>query len=142
YDFLYRTGPLGWSQSSRTASIGTSLGSIKVHRTPELAKRQKQLADNISYFDKHIDSPQRGNRLHIKVIEVGENDRAVALSKAMYQAGFYCSAVFFPIVPKGKAGIRLMLRGDMSSKLCARLVSTLQRALIDLDKETHEDVVA
>ncbi|RYZ45003.1 MAG: 2-amino-3-ketobutyrate CoA ligase, partial [Myxococcaceae bacterium] len=34
YDFLYRTGPMGWSQSLRTAAIGTSMGSIKVHRSP------------------------------------------------------------------------------------------------------------
>ena len=43
YDFLYRTGPLGWSQSLRTAAIGTTLGSIKVHRSPELRRRQDQL---------------------------------------------------------------------------------------------------
>ncbi len=33
YDFLYRTGPLGWSQSLRTAAIGTTLGSLEVHQT-------------------------------------------------------------------------------------------------------------
>lgn len=139
YDFLYRSGPLGWSQSLRTASIGTSLGSIKVHRSPELSQLQQQLAKNIAYFDRHIASPQRGNGLHIKVIEVGENERAVALSKAMYRAGFYCSAVFFPIIPKGKAGIRLMLRGDMSSEICARLVSCLSDALASLDEEVRHD---
>lgn len=142
YDFLYRTGPMGWSQSLRTASIGTSLGSIKVHRSPELGKRQRQLEKNISYFDQHIPTRQRGNGLHIKVVEVGENDRAVALSQAMYDAGFYCSAVFFPIVPKGKAGIRIMLRGDMPDEVCTRFVSVLKNALAALDHGELQDVHA
>lgn len=133
YDFLYRTGPLGWSQSLRTASIGTSLGSIKVHKTPELGRLQRQLVDNIALFDSHIESPQRGNGLNIKVIEVGEQDKAVALSKAMYRRGYYCSAVFFPIVPRGKAGIRIMLRGDMSTKLTQGLVDNLHAALAELE---------
>ncbi|MEE9453254.1 MAG: aminotransferase class I/II-fold pyridoxal phosphate-dependent enzyme [Paracoccaceae bacterium] len=132
YDFLYRTGPLGWSQSLRTASIGTSLGSIKVHKTPELGRRQQQLVDNISLFDSNIESPQRGNGLNIKVIEVKEQDKAVALSKAMYRRGYYCSAVFFPIVPRGKAGIRIMLRGDMSTQVTQGLIDSLQAALAEL----------
>ncbi|MDD3266387.1 MAG: aminotransferase class I/II-fold pyridoxal phosphate-dependent enzyme [Burkholderiales bacterium] len=126
YDFLYRTGPLGWSQSLRTASIGTTLGSLKVHKSPELAKLQLQLKQNIELFDSQIITPQTGNGLHIKVVEVGEQEKAVYLSKALYEQGFYCSAVFFPIVPKGKAGIRLMLRGDMPTQLVQKFIDTLK----------------
>jgi 7-keto-8-aminopelargonate synthetase-like enzyme len=132
FDFLYRSGPLGWSQSLRTAAIGTSLGSIKVHRSRELRKRQEQLRKNIADFDAQIDTPQRGNGLHIKVVEVGEQEKAVSLSKELYKRGFYCSAVFFPIVPRGKAGIRLMLRGDLPSDMLQRFVDTLKDVLASL----------
>jgi 7-keto-8-aminopelargonate synthetase-like enzyme len=132
FDFLYRSGPLGWSQSLRTAAIGTTLGSIKVHHSPELRKRQDQLRRNVAAFDAQIDTPQRGNGLHIKVVEVGEQDKAVFLSKELYRRGFYCSAVFFPIVPRGKAGIRIMLRGDLPSDTLQHFVDTLNDVLDSL----------
>jgi 7-keto-8-aminopelargonate synthetase-like enzyme len=132
YDFLYRTGPMGWSQSLRTAAIGTSLGSIKVHRSPELARRQEQLRKNIALFDEHIQTPQRGDGLHIKVVEVGEQDKAVKLSRELYKRGFYCSAVFFPIVPVGRAGIRLMLRGDLPTEMVQSFVDNLKAVLATL----------
>ncbi len=132
YDFLYRTGPMGWSQSLRTAAIGTSLGSIKVHRSPELAKRQEQLRKNIALFDEHIQTAQRGDGLHIKVVEVGEQDKAVKLSRELYRRGFYCSAVFFPIVPVGRAGIRLMLRGDLPTEMVQSFIDNLKEVLATL----------
>ncbi|GMU10326.1 aminotransferase class I/II-fold pyridoxal phosphate-dependent enzyme [Corallococcus caeni] len=132
FDFLYRTGPMGWSQSLRTAAIGTSMGSIKVHRSPELAKRQEQLRRNIALFDEHIQTAQRGDGLHIKVVEVGEQDKAVKLSRELYKRGFYTSAVFFPIVPVGKAGIRLMLRGDLPTERVQAFIGHLKEVLATL----------
>ena len=133
HDFLYRTGPMGWSQALRTAAIGTSLGSIKVHRSAELGARQAQLARNIALFDEHVATAQRGDGLHIKVVEVGEQDRAVALSRGLYRRGFYCSAVFFPIVPLGRAGIRLMLRGDLPTEQVQSFIEHLGEVLAELD---------
>jgi 7-keto-8-aminopelargonate synthetase-like enzyme len=132
-DFLYRTGPMGWSQALRTAAIGTALGSLAVQRTAELAERQAQLARNIALFDAHIATPQRGDGLHIKVVEVGSQDKAVALSRRLYQRGFYCSAVFFPIVAVGRAGIRLMLRGDLPTAQLEAFIGHLKDALASLE---------
>lgn len=130
YDFLYRSGPLGWSQSMRTAAIGTSLGSIAVHRTPELHRRQRQLAENIAIFDRRMKGRDlRGQGSHIKFVTVGDNDRAVQLSNRLYQRGYYCSAMFFPIVARGQAGIRLMLRGDMTAEMTEDFATVLEDAL-------------
>ncbi|AYZ66589.1 aminotransferase class I/II-fold pyridoxal phosphate-dependent enzyme [Burkholderia multivorans] len=134
FDFLYRSGPLGWSQSLRTAAIGTSLGSLKVHRSDELARRQRQLRENIALFDRHIDTPQRGNGLNIKVVEVGTQERAVFLSNELYRRGFYCSAVFFPIVARDRAGIRVMLRGDLPTETMQRFIDVLTALLDDLNE--------
>jgi 7-keto-8-aminopelargonate synthetase-like enzyme len=133
YDFLYRSGPLGWSQGLRTAAIGTSLGSIAVHRSPELARRQRQLAANIEIFDRRLkDRDVRGTGSHIKFVVLGDNDRAVRLSTRLYQRGYYCSAMFFPIVAKGQAGVRLMLRGDMTSEMTEAFCSALADAWDEL----------
>jgi len=133
YDFLYRSGPLGWSQSLRTAAIGTSLGSIAVHRTPELGRRQRQLAENIAVFDRRMKGRDlRGQGSHIKFVTVGDNDRAVRLSNRLYQRGYYCSAMFFPIVARGQAGVRLMLRGDMTSEQTEDFATVLEDSLDEL----------
>jgi len=130
YDFLYRSGPLGWSQGLRTAAVGTSLGSIEVHRSPELGQRQRQLATNIEIFDRRLkDRELRGVGSHIKFVTVGDNDKAVRLSTELYRRGYYCSAVFFPIVARGQAGVRLMLRGDMTSDMTEAFASALEDAL-------------
>ncbi|MGD0064093.1 MAG: aminotransferase class I/II-fold pyridoxal phosphate-dependent enzyme [Streptosporangiaceae bacterium] len=133
YDFLYRSGPLGWSQGLRTAAIGTTMGSIAVHRSPELARRQRQLAANIEIFDRRLkDRDVRGTGSHIKFVVLGDNDRAVRLSTQLYQRGYYCSAMFFPIVAKGQAGVRLMLRGDMTSAMTEAFTSALADAWDEL----------
>ena len=134
FDFLYRSGPLGWSQSLRTASIGTSLGSLKVHRTAELEKRQRQLRENIALFDEQVQTPQHGDGLNIKVVEVGTQERAVYLSNALYRAGFYCSAVFFPIVARDRAGVRVMLRGDLDTDTVRRFIGVLKSLLEEMNR--------
>lgn len=133
FDFLYRAGPLGWSQGLRTAAIGTTLGSIKVHKSAELNKRQLQLKRNIALFDEQINTCQRGNGLNIKLIEVGDQGKAVRLSKVLFERGFYCSPVFFPIVGKDKAGVRLMLRGDLPSETVQSFVNQLKDVLAEMD---------
>jgi 7-keto-8-aminopelargonate synthetase-like enzyme len=130
YDFLYRSGPLGWSQGLRTAAVGTSLGSIAVHRSPELARRQRQLAENVHVFDNRLGGRGlRGTGSHIKFVTVGDNDRAVRLATELYRRGYYCSAMFFPIVPRGRAGVRLMLRGDMTTGMTEKFAAVLEDAL-------------
>ncbi|MFL6137087.1 MAG: aminotransferase class I/II-fold pyridoxal phosphate-dependent enzyme [Frankiaceae bacterium] len=130
YDFLYRSGPNGWSQGLRTAAVGTSLGSIEVHRSPELGRRQRQLAENIEIFDRRFKGREmRGTGSHIKFLVLGDNDRAVRLSTELYRRGYYCSAMFFPIVARGQAGVRFMLRGDMTSEMTEGFASALEDAL-------------
>jgi 7-keto-8-aminopelargonate synthetase-like enzyme len=132
FDFLYRAGPMGWSQGLRTAAVGTTLGSIAVHRSPELGERQRRLAENIGIFDRRMkDYDVRGTGSHIKFVTVGDNERAVRLSTELYRRGYYCSAMFFPIVPRGQAGIRLMLRGDMTASMTEDFTTVLEHVLDD-----------
>ncbi|GCD40232.1 2-amino-3-ketobutyrate coenzyme A ligase [Streptomyces chrestomyceticus JCM 4735] len=133
FDFLYRSGPLAWSQGLRTAAIGTALGALEVHRGPELGRRQQQLARNIELFDERLRGHGlRGEGSHIKFVTVGDNDRAVRLSTELYRRGYYCSAMFFPIVAQGQAGVRMMLRGDMPTELTERFAADLLDVLADL----------
>jgi len=107
-------GPLAWSQGLNVPSIGASMASIRLHHSPELVTLQKQLQDNIEIFDSLVDTEQRGNGFPLKVIRIGEADDAVRASSEILERGFYTSAVFFPIVRKGEASLRIMLRSDIT----------------------------
>ena len=105
-------GPLGWSQGPSAPTLGASIAAARIHLSPELGLLQRKLQDNIALFDSLIDTPDRGNGLPVRLITVGSEQRAVECSGRLYERGFYSSAVFFPIVPRGKAGLRVMLRAD------------------------------
>jgi 7-keto-8-aminopelargonate synthetase-like enzyme len=105
-------GPLAWSQGLNVPSIGASMASIALHRTPELDRLQRSLQHNMVLFDELVATAERGNGLPLKVIRVGEADDAINASRGILERGFYTSAVFFPIVKRGEAGLRIMLRAD------------------------------
>jgi 7-keto-8-aminopelargonate synthetase-like enzyme len=114
-------GPLGWSQNISPPIIGASLASARLHASPELHQLQQKLRANIRLFDELVTTPHRGEHFPIKVIEIGEEAQAVQRSRQMLERGFYTSAVFFPIVPRGKAGLRIMLRADLAREDIVRL---------------------
>ncbi|WP_326700034.1 aminotransferase class I/II-fold pyridoxal phosphate-dependent enzyme [Streptomyces sp. NBC_01754] len=125
-ELLYRSGPMAWSQGMRTAAVGTTLGALEVHRSPEFGRRRRQLDRNVELFDERMRGHElRGTGSHIKFVTVGDNDRAVRLSTELYRRGYYCSAMFFPIVARGRAGVRMMLRGDMPTELTERFADDL-----------------
>ena len=130
FDFLYRNaGPVAWSQNMEVPAIGASLASIELHRSPELRQRQEKLQRNIAYFDSQFPTPLAGNGMPVRKIEVGEEAKAVRLSTELYRRGYYCSAVFFPIVAKGEAGVRIMMRADIEPEQLRAFCATTKEIL-------------
>ncbi|HEX5745881.1 MAG TPA: aminotransferase class I/II-fold pyridoxal phosphate-dependent enzyme [Archangium sp.] len=127
FDFVNRNGgPLAWSQNMQIPSIGASLASIALHRSPELGQLQEKLQRNIALFDREFPTKLAGNGMPVRLLPVGEEEKAVRLSKELYKRGYYCSAVFFPIVAKGEAGVRLMLRADMDEAQVLAFCATVK----------------
>lgn len=105
-------GPLAWSQHLNVPSIGAVRAAARIHASPELALLQAKLRGNIDLFDREMETGERGNHLPIKLVRVGDEELAVHSSRELMRRGFYSSAVFFPIVERGKAGLRVMIRAD------------------------------
>ena len=106
-------GPSNWSQSLNSAAIGAGLASIKIHKTEELTSLQNKLKTNIELFDSLIQTEQHGSNTAIRLVTCGEAEKANSISIQLAENGFFTSAVFFPIVPRGKAAVRVTLRADM-----------------------------
>lgn len=117
-------GPLAWSQPMNTAAIGGAQASAQLHNTDELKTRQKALKHKIELFDSIIVTEQQGQDLPIKLFKTGD-ETAIECGKKLFEEGFYVSPVFFPIVPRGGAGLRVMLRAGIPDSEILRLCKLL-----------------
>lgn len=117
-------GPLAWSQPMNVAAIGASLAAADIHDSPELKRRQDKLKRHIDLFDARVASEQQGNGFPIKLVSAS-NDKVMAAGLHLYENGFYVSPVFFPIVPRDQAGLRVMLRAGVEESEILRLSQLL-----------------
>lgn len=129
---MYRYGgPSNWSQSLNSAAIGAGLASIKIHQTEELRSLQEKLQFNIKLFDSLIHTDQYGTNTAIRLITCGEAEKANTLAIHLAEEGFFTSSVFFPVVPRGKAAVRVTLRADMDHTtiklFCSHLISLMDK---------------
>ena len=98
-----------------TAAIGASLASAEIHNSSELKERQDKLQANVKLFDSLIETEQRGTAFPIKLVSTS-HEHAITAGLNLYHNGFYVSPVFFPIVAKDKAGLRVMLRAGLDEQ--------------------------
>jgi 7-keto-8-aminopelargonate synthetase-like enzyme len=131
-------GALSYSQPMNTAAVGASLASAEIHRTEELTTLQRRLRDNIELFDTYIETEQTATTYPIRVVPMSD-ETVIEAGRRVYSAGFYVSPVFFPIVARGTAGLRVMLRAGQTDEqirgLCAVLVEVGARQAAALPEE-------
>jgi 7-keto-8-aminopelargonate synthetase-like enzyme len=117
-------GGLSYSQPLNTAAVGAGLASAEIHRTRELTALQNRLRDNIALFDSLIHTGQAGSTFPIRLVPMSDTT-VIEAGRKVFEAGFYVSPVFFPIVARGTAGLRVMMRAGQSEEqirgLCAVL---------------------
>ncbi|MGW0465748.1 8-amino-7-oxononanoate synthase family protein [Streptomyces sp. NPDC003027] len=112
---LRNGGPLMWSQRINTAGLGAVLASAELHRSDELDLLQKRLRSNVDLFDSLVPTALSGDGLPIRFVDIGSEDATVRLGQSLLERGYYASPIFFPVIARGKAGLRLMLRANMST---------------------------
>ncbi|MFJ5022541.1 8-amino-7-oxononanoate synthase family protein [Streptomyces goshikiensis] len=120
-------GPLGYSQKMNAAAVGAALASAEIHRTEELTLLQGRLRSNIALFDSLVATGQSDSTYPIRVVPMTD-ETVIDAAKQVFAAGFYTSPVFFPIVARGTAGLRVMLRAGQSEEQIRRLCAALVRA--------------
>jgi 7-keto-8-aminopelargonate synthetase-like enzyme len=131
-------GALNYSQLLNTASVGASLASAQIHRTGELTTRQNRLYANIELFDSLVRTEQAGSTFPIRLVPMSDAT-VIEAGRRVIEAGFYVSPVFFPIVARGTAGLRVMMRAGQTEQqirdLCDVLVAAGAEAAAPLPGE-------
>ena len=124
-------GPIAWSQPLSAPALGGIKGALAIHRSSELELRQERLQQNLKFFDQNIHTRQAGNPLPIRLIDIGNEQTALKIAANLFENGFYVSAVFFPIVPKNEAGLRLMLNSEINQSDLQKLCALMNQNLLD-----------
>jgi 7-keto-8-aminopelargonate synthetase-like enzyme len=125
-------GPLAWSQKLNSAGMGADMASIDIHESPELAQLQGKLRRNLALFDGQIGTAESGDPFSIRMVTIGDEAAASSASGKIFESGFYTSPVFFPIVERGKAGLRVMIRADNSPEDILAFCDAV-REVVDVD---------
>lgn len=108
-------GALNYSQLLDTASVGAGLASAEIHRTDELTTLQGRLYRNIELFDSLVHTDQSGSTFPIRLVPMSDAT-VIEAGRRVIEAGFYVSPVFFPIVARGTAGLRVMMRAGQTEQ--------------------------
>lgn len=117
--------PYAFSAAPNIPAIGAAMASAKIHATPEINQLQDSLYRNLSLFDCLVETEQKNSILPIRMIELGETKKAIDTASQFLKEGFYVSAVFFPTVAQGRAGLRISIsanhRSEDIKKLCEKI---------------------
>ncbi|MFG3250942.1 aminotransferase class I/II-fold pyridoxal phosphate-dependent enzyme [Streptomyces sp. NPDC048187] len=120
-------GALNYSQLLDTASVGAGLASAEIHRTDELTALQNRLYRNIELFDSLVHTDQSNGTFPIRLVPMSDTT-VIEAGRRIIEAGFYVSPVFFPIVARGTAGLRVMMRAGQSRQQIRDLAKVLVEA--------------
>ncbi|MCJ9671580.1 MULTISPECIES: aminotransferase class I/II-fold pyridoxal phosphate-dependent enzyme [unclassified Neorhizobium] len=96
-----------FSVSINLAGIGGAIASANLHRTQELLDRQIALGERIKQFDAMIETEQTSLPFPIRTIMLGDERAAISAARRLLGRGLYTSAIFFPTVAEGRAGLRV-----------------------------------
>jgi 7-keto-8-aminopelargonate synthetase-like enzyme len=116
-----------FSASLNTAAIGAGLAAVKLHRTEELPRLQRSLQQKIALLDGLLPTEQQGTPLPIRTVHFGDELLAIGAATSLFAQGFYTSAIFFPTVSRGNAGLRICVTAGHTDEeiksLCAEVVA-------------------
>lgn len=129
-------GALSYSQPLNTAAVGAGLASAEIHRTPELTTLQGRLQENIALFDSLVVTEQSGSTFPIRLVPV-DDEVVIEAGRRVFEAGFYVSPVFFPIVARGTAGLRVMMRAGQTEEQIRDLCTVLVGVGAEAVSPTH-----
>lgn len=121
-----------WSQYLNSAGIGGNLASLKLHKSDELKQAQEQWRTNLEILDNSFITINAHTPSPIRVVMLKSPDVAVMTAKHLLEQGYYTSAVFFPVVPKNSAGIRVMPRADITSEGMQQFCSVFKEVCAEM----------
>ncbi len=107
--------------------VNACLAAINLHKDGSVKGLQKKLRENVSLYDNLVG--EELNFSPIRMVLIGNELEALKIGKKILEAGFFVSVVFFPIVPRNKAQLRICIAANHTADQIIQLVETIQNNL-------------
>lgn len=104
--------------------VGAGLASMELHRNGEVKQLQQELRRKVALYDSLVGRPLPFSP--IRMVEVGDEQRAIELGDALKARGHFVSVTFFPIVARGNAMLRLCLGVGHTDEDITSVVTSLR----------------
>jgi glycine C-acetyltransferase len=133
YDWInHRARPILFSTALPPACVAASLEAIKILQ--ETDEYSNKLWENTKYFQKQMQNNGFDigqTQTPITPIIIGEEAKALLVSKKLLENGIYASPIVFPTVAKNKARIRCMISSTHNKEQLDKVI----QAFINVRKE-------
>lgn len=109
---LNRARPFVFSTGHPPAVAAACIAALDVLETDP--RPLERLWENTRYFQSHLRAmgyDLGATQTPITPVLLGEEERAIRFGNALYEQGVFAPSLTYPIVPKGKARLRVMLSG-------------------------------
>lgn len=121
------SGPLDF------AIVGAALKVVGFHEDGTVVRLQQELRRKVALLD-HEMAPETPLPFSpIRMIHVGDEAAAIAVGEELLELGFYVPVVFYPVVPWGKAQLRLCITINHDDGVLLSLCRTLKKMGLKLD---------
>jgi len=100
------SGPLDFS------IVGAALAALELHRNGTVKALQQTLWDNVRHFRGAAVEDEILSPIHMHL--VGGETAAIELGEKLLERGLFASVAFFPVVPRGRAQLRICVTVDHS----------------------------
>lgn len=132
-EVLLSPTPFVFSGPLKPSELGAAVASADWHLSAEREVAAGRLAELVAHTFAEAD------RLGLEVMDrsptpiffvrVGETERAFELGARLLAEGFYVNVSGFPVVPRGKAGIRFTISTALTEELISDMLACLRRSL-------------
>ncbi|HET6857983.1 MAG TPA: aminotransferase class I/II-fold pyridoxal phosphate-dependent enzyme [Streptomyces sp.] len=99
---------------------------VELHREQAIAPLQRTLRERVALYDELM-----GERLPfspIRMVPIGDEENALKAGEALLDAGYFASVVFFPIVRRRSAQLRLCIAANHSESDIRGIAAALKQA--------------
>lgn len=105
--------------------VAACLAATELHKDGTVRHLQQVLHNRVAYYDKITE--QKLNFSPIRMVPVGREQDAIEIGRRVLEDGFFVSVVFFPIVSKNQAQLRICIAANHTESQIADLARTIQK---------------
>lgn len=127
----YFSSPYMFSNVVAPPQCAAALHNLRIVRSPKGLELRKKIMDNAIYLREELkkkDWECFGSPCPIVIVLVGNELYSRLISRFMLEKGVIVNGIEFPIVPKGKARLRLQLQASHTKEHLDKFITCLEEA--------------